>query len=143
VTGKYVEMGSGGSGLGTNVGSAILLFPDHLVGTPSATGATITPLSLSLATLKGANAKDYDGVLVQLTDTFVSVSSMNPDAPDDYGNYVVTDGSNTVRIDDLAYQTRTNVTLNDHLSLVRGAFHKVAGIWTIEPRAATDVAKGN
>lgn len=141
VTGKYVEKGVGGSGLGTNTSSELVLFKDYAVGAPTAVGSAITPLTLTLATLKGSDAKTYDGVLVQLADAAVTVSSMNPDAPDDYGEYVVTDGTSTVRVDGRAYQTRDSIALNDSLTLLRGLFYKKAGIWAIEPRAAADVAK--
>jgi hypothetical protein len=143
LTAKYVEHGTGASGLGTNTGSELILFPDRPMDPPASSGAPIAPVTVTLDTLKGSSGKNYDGVLVQLQDPFVRVSNLNPDLPQDYNEYLVSSssGSATVRIGALAYGSRSGLLLNDKLSTVRGLFHKVAGIWNIEPRDANDIAK--
>lgn len=136
LTGKYIEAGGG-----TNVATEIVLFPDHAIGAPSATGATVEPLMLTLHELK-TNSKKYEGLLVQLADPSVSVLDVNPDAPADYGEYKIGDATDDVRIGTLiGVDTRTGLSANDSLVLVRGMFHKEHGSWHIEPRAADDVSK--
>ena len=83
-----------------------------------------------------ATAEGYEGVLVAVQN--ITVTNPNPDAPNDYGEWVVDDGSGGVRVDDWAsysYQP----ALNDALYLVRGMLNYSFSNFKIEPRGDDDV----
>lgn len=87
------------------------------------TPITITTLSTSgtpyPATLiaTGSVTESLEGVLV--TTDSVTVSDTNPDAPSNFGEFSITDGSGDLRVDDLS-GTPYEPTLNESLTFVRG-----------------------
>ena len=134
VTGKYIELGT------TNLATEVILFPDLTPPMVTASNGSVAPMSMTLHELKN-NAKQYEGLYVQLTDAAATVTNMNPDSPADYGTYKIGVGTDSIQVGNLVFQTRTGLALNDTLTTVRGVLYKDHGIWTLEPRAATDVVK--
>jgi uncharacterized repeat protein (TIGR01451 family) len=101
-----------------------------------ATGTTPYAASV-ISTSSAASGEAYEGVLVEVQD--VTVSNENPDAPADYDEWEVDDGSGPVRVDDMAYDYEP--TLGEAFDLVRGMLNYSFSNFKIEPRDANDIVE--
>ncbi len=115
---------------------AELELTDNSVIEPVSTGATPAITEVSMADLL-ASPEQYEGVLIKLSDASVTVNSLNPDAPSDYKEYTVTDGTNSLRINDTLFDSRTGKTLSQSLTTVQGVLNYFVQ-YKLEPRSAAD-----
>ena len=125
-------------GTAPNTLSELVIKTTSPIPAPVSTGSTPVVLTVTLAELV-ANAELYEGVLVQL-DANVTVNSMNPDTTD-YKEYTVTNGTQTLRVNDLAFFSRPQVSMGATLTTVRGQLNYANGNFKLEPRVATDIVK--
>lgn len=96
------------------------------------------PIPIALA---DANpGEPYEGVLVRIDNVWVS--NENPDAPSDFGEWVVTDGTDTLRVDD-AGDYYYNPVLNDSISYLVGLLEFSFSNWKLEPRISGDIGEVN
>jgi len=79
-------------------------------------------------------AESYEGVLVEINNVTVDNPSLGS------GEWSVTDGVASVRVDDLGYAYTPS--LGDYLSVVRGMLNYSFSNFKIEPRDAADVVPG-
>ncbi len=91
-------------------------------------GNTMDPLVITL----GGDMEMYEGCLVELQDVSVS------EAANDYGEWIVTDGTNTQVVDDAADYFYTPV-VGEVLSSVVGVIDYSYGIYKLLPRLAKDI----
>jgi len=91
-------------------------------------GNTMDPLVITL----GGDMEMYEGCLVELQDVSVS------EAANDYGEWLVTDGTNTQVVDDAADYFYTPV-VGEVLSSVVGVIDYSYGIYKLLPRLAKDI----
>lgn len=84
----------------------------------------------------GAKAETHQGVLIRITD--VTVTSENPDAPQDFQEFEV-DG---LRVDDLLYLVEPRPTIGEEFMVIVGVLHYSFGNTKILPRVASDVLTG-
>ena len=84
----------------------------------------------------GARAADLEATLVRLRD--VTVTSSNPDAPDDFGEFEV-DG---LRVDDLLHAVMPHPTVGSEFAILQGALTFSFGNSKLLPRGPTDVVTG-
>ncbi len=114
---------------GTQLGSVSL----GMVHGPAA--QMITPSIVSIGDLGEA----YEGCLVALES--IHVDSENPDAPGgDYGEWSVSDGTNSVRVDD-KWDYYFYPELQQQLSYLEGVLDHNYGNFKIQPRLARDVVE--
>ena len=114
---------------GTQLGSVSL----GMVHGPAA--QMITPSIVSIGDLGEA----YEGCLVALES--IHVDSENPDAPGgDYGEWSVSDGTNSVRVDD-KWDYYFYPELEQQLSYLEGVLDHNYGYFKIQPRLARDVVE--
>ncbi len=85
----------------------------------------------TVLTTSGCNAEDYEGVLVQTTG---ECDNENPDAPNDWGEWSINDGSGSIRIDDLHYLYEPTLGITYE---VTGPLYYSYGNYKIEPRDST------
>lgn len=85
-------------------------------------------------------AESYEGVLVQVDN--VTVTNENPDAPSDFGEWEVDDGSGGLRVDDLGDYTYAP-TLTDELTFVRGMLDYSFSNFKLQPRDNDDIDGGS
>jgi predicted extracellular nuclease len=86
-----------------------------------------------------ATAESYESVFVEVHD--VTVDNANPDDPNNYYEWTVTDGSGSVRVDDLSGY-RPAPSVGDFFSVIRGMLNYANSNFKIEPRDAGDVVAG-
>ena len=90
------------------------------------------------------SAEAYESVLVEIQN--VVVSDELPDAPSNFGEFSVDDGSGELRVDDLspAFDGNTNLDFKkgDSLTFIRGYLLWAFGDYKIVPRDASDVKFG-
>ncbi len=79
----------------------------------------------------GALAENYEGVFVRIADPVVT--NVNPDAPDDYGEFEVDD---VLRVDDLFFLY--NPVLDESFDHIDGIHHFEFGQFKLEPRSCYD-----
>lgn len=84
----------------------------------------------------GPKASVYQGLLVRLQD--VTVTSSNPDAPNDFQEFEV-DG---VRVDDLLYAVPTRPSVGETFSSITGVLHYSFSNTKLEPRSESDLLAG-
>ncbi len=104
-------------------------------------GAVPAPVTLTAAQLaSGTTAESYEGVLVRVTD--VSVSDVNPDAPSDFDEFMVSglriddaciDGGGTGGLLDNSY------TLGQSFSAITGVHHYSFDNYKLLPRMLSDI----
>jgi hypothetical protein len=123
VTGLYQEY-FGNSEIKITVASAV-----QVVG--SGTVAPTVVFANEIAT-GGAAQEDYEGVLVRVES--VAVSDDNPDAPKDFGEFVV---NGSLRVDDVFFDAQPS--LNDVYSSITGPMFYSYGNAKLEPRSAADL----
>jgi predicted extracellular nuclease len=90
------------------------------------------PAAVILST-NNCNYEDYESVLVQTTGT---CDSENPDAPIDWGEWSINDGTGTIRIDDNGFLFEPVLGTNYQIT---GPTHYKNGAFKIEPRDAADI----
>lgn len=105
---------------------------------PVSTGGVVNVTAVSLADL-AADFEAYEGVLVSLNDASITVTDLNPDAPSDYKEYVIGNGTETVRVNDVLFDTRTGKTLSQALTTRIGVLEYANGNFKLEPRSAADM----
>jgi predicted extracellular nuclease len=100
----------------------------------------LTPAALAAADIAtgGALAEPYEGVLVRIED--VAVTDANPDAPSDFGEFVVTGG---LRVDDTIYRIEPDPVLGDTFQSIAGVLHYSFSNTKLLPRDAADVIPGD
>ncbi len=94
-----------------------------------------TPYAATM-TATGAITESLEGVFV--TTGNVTVSDTNPDTPDDFGEFLITDGSGEVRADDLS-GTAYEPALNEPLTFLRGMVLSSFGNFKIAYRSLGDI----
>ncbi len=86
-------------------------------------------------------AESYESCFVEVRDVTVTVPF--PDAPSNYGEFVVDDGTGGVRVDDIGnFGGQTSDTTfheGDKISILRGILYYTYGNYKIEPRNEGDV----
>ena len=80
----------------------------------------------------------YEGCLIALED--VHVDSENPDDPDDFGEWSISDGNNSVRVDD-KWGYYYYPELDQQLAYLEGVLDHNYGNFKIQPRLARDVVE--
>jgi len=110
----------------------------QLLGTDTVTPTPIAdPCSIATG---GAQAEAYEGVLVQVSE--VSVTSENPDAPDnDYGEFEV---AGCLRVDDLFFEmdaVEINPTLNTEFATLTGPMYYAYDNAKVCPRTGSDLVE--
>ena len=80
----------------------------------------------------------YEGCLIALVD--VHVDSENPDDPDEFGEWSVSDGTNSVRVDD-KWDYYYYPKLDQQLAYLEGVLDHNYGNFKIQPRLARDVVE--
>lgn len=97
------------------------------------------PLVVTIATVN-ATPEPYESVFVSLDDA--EVTSLNPDAPSDFGDYVVTSGANSIRIDESIFDTRPGKTIDACITTLNGVIGFASGSFHLSTRRASDVIQG-
>jgi len=82
--------------------------------------------------------EEYEGCLIALEN--VHVDSENPDDPDDFGEWSVSDGTNSVRVDD-KWDYYYYPKLDQQLAYLEGVLDHNYGNFKIQPRLARDVVE--
>jgi hypothetical protein len=104
----------------------------------TASGAVPAVTTISLADLL-ADAESYESVLVSLDDAAISVDNLNPDAPSDFKEYTITNGAETIRVNDVLFETRTGKVTAQALTTRIGVLEYANNNFKLEPRAAADM----
>ena len=120
-------------------GLSEVAFSDAVDVEPLGTTGTASPAVIAdpcEVTTGGALMEAYEGVLVQIQD--VTVTSENPDDPEDYGEFEV---GGCLRIDDLfmAEDPAMSPLEGDTFSSITGLLHYSWGGSRLCPRTATDL----
>lgn len=88
-------------------------------------------------------AESYEAMLVEVTN--MAVTNAFPDAPSNFGEFMVDDGTGAVRVNDLSLtfdgNTDTSFVVNDSLKMVRGILSFDFYNYKIEPRNLADVVR--
>ena len=106
-------------------------------------GNTFEPVQVTTGEIAtgGANAEAYESVLIKVVN--VTVTDPFPDAPRNYGEFVVDDGTGGVRVDDAMSAFGGNgdssFALNDQIAELRGIHYYSYGNYKILPRDTNDV----
>lgn len=91
-----------------------------------------------------ADAESYEGVLIRVEDP--TVTDPFPDAPSNFGEFAINDGTGEVRVDDLAGAFRGNLdslyTQGMQLDFLQGFHYFSFGNYKIIPRDSTDAPVG-
>ncbi|MCI0514835.1 T9SS type A sorting domain-containing protein [candidate division KSB1 bacterium] len=117
----------------TNVTSAKVLSRGHV----------IEPLLVTTGTLMTGSplAESYENVLVEVRN--LTISDPFPDTPSNFGEFSITDGTGSIRVDDLALTFDGNLdsvyALGDSLAVLRGIQTFSFYNYKIIPRSAADV----
>ena len=91
--------------------------------------------SPEILTTGAVGVEEYEGVLVK---TSGDCTNENPDAPNDYGEWVINDGSDSIRIDDLGYLYEP--TLGNTYEVTGPLYYSYSN-FKIEPRDSTDIVE--
>ena len=106
-------------------------------------GNTVTPMDVQTGQIAtgGADAEAYESCLVRVSN--LTVSNPFPDAPSNFGEFMVNDGSGDLRVDDLAFDFRGNrdstFALNDHIDEIIAVHYYSYGNYKIIPRTKDDI----
>jgi hypothetical protein len=101
----------------------------------------MNPFDPIVITLAEANpGEQYESVLVRIENVWVS--NENPDAPNDFGEWVVTDGTDTLRVDDAGDYYYTPA-LDDTIAYIVGLLNFSFSNWKLEPRISNDIGPVN
>lgn len=100
----------------------------------------VQPTTLEATSLASpSEAERWESMLVRVL--IVDVTDRNPDAPNQYGEFVVED---SVRVDDLLYSLTPRPAELTFFTSISGVLHHSFGSHKIEPRSAADVVgRGN
>ena len=152
--GFFLEMNPGGARRGiyvytgstptVSVGDTVVIEQADVQeynGLTELTNPTITvvgnnyPVPVTTITLANFN-EDYEGVFVKVENVWVA----DPDLG--YGEWLLSDGSNTGRVDDMGSYTYVP-TLDDYLAFVQGPLTYTYGNYKLEPRDDADISVTN
>lgn len=122
LTGTYTEF--------FDVTEVVLISLDTAV--PGAPPAPMTVPALELAN-GSPTAEQWEGVLVRVSG--VTVLDTMPDAPDDFGEWVVTGG---LRVDDMIFALEPRPSVGTSFTAIVGVHHHSFENYKIEPRDAAD-----
>jgi hypothetical protein len=102
----------------------------------------LNPFEPIVVSIADANpGEQYEGVLVRIDS--VSVSSTNADAPNnDFGEWVITDGTDTLRVDD-AGDYYYKPKLDDEVASIVGLLDYSFSDWKLQPRISNDLGAVN
>lgn len=125
--------------VGEYYGLTQLTSPSHAVLSSGNTPYAASVVAVADIATGAATAEGYEGVFVEVHD--VTVDNANPDAPSNYYEWTVTDGSASVRVNDLSGY-RPAPSVGDFFSVVRGMLNYANNNFKIEPRDAGDVVPG-
>lgn len=118
----------------TDVTSAQVLTPGVGVFNP-------VPVTTGEVGTGGANAEAYESVLIQVEN--VTVTNPFPDAPSNFGEFEVDDGSGPVRVDDASDAFRGNqdslFALNDQIGKIIALGYYSFGNYKLIPRDSSDI----
>jgi len=144
--GLYIYTGSGGAKPAMGDELSVTGTVDEYFNMTELTGSSFTvlssgntPYAASIADVgdiatESATAESYESVLVEVNDVTVDGANLG------YGEWSVTDGGASVRVNDLGYVYTPS--LGDFLSTVRGMLNYANSNFKIEPRDAGDVVPG-
>lgn len=126
----------------------------RIANVDSATGAkllssgnVINPIVVTTGeiTTGGANAEAYESVLVKVQN--LTVSNAYPDAPSNFGEFSINDGSGALRVDDLALYFDGNLNnafaLNDHIDAMIAIHYFSFSNYKLLPRSNADIIGHN
>jgi hypothetical protein len=89
----------------------------------------------------GANAEAYEGIFIKTEN--ITVTDPFPDAPSNFGEFTIDDGSGGYRVDDLSSGFRGNLDslfkLNDVYDYIQGMGYYSFGNYKLIPRDSNDV----
>lgn len=95
----------------------------------------------SVSSSNPESAEQYEGVLVEVSD--LTVTDSLPDAPDNYGEFEVDDGTGEVRVDDAGNFSGNSDSIRfhigDHVATIRGVLDYNFNNFKIAPRDSADV----
>ncbi len=105
----------------------------------------VQPIKVTTGTIatNSPTAEGYEAMLVEVSNMVVTNSF--PDAPSNYGEFVVDDGTGGVRVNDLSItfdgNTDSSFVVNDSVKTVRGILSFDFYNYKIEPRNLADVVR--
>jgi hypothetical protein len=108
-------------------------------------GGVVKPIKVTTGMIATGSptAESYEGMLVELSN--LGVTNSFPDAPSNFGEFMVDDGSGAVRVNDLCLtfdgNTDSSFVVNDSLKTVRGILSFDFYNYKIEPRNLADVVR--
>ena len=118
----------------TNVTAASVVTPG--VGVPPA-----APVKTGDIATGGKDAEAYESVLVKVQN--LTVTNPFPDSPRNFGEFMVSDGSGDLRVDDYSIAFRGNLdsafALNDHIDSILAIHYYSYGNYKIIPRDTNDI----
>ncbi|NOX88680.1 MAG: T9SS type A sorting domain-containing protein [Calditrichaeota bacterium] len=122
----------------------------RIVVNDSATGVTllssgnsVTPMDVTTGEIAtgGDNAEAYESCLVRVKN--LTVTNPFPDGANNFGEFMVSDGSGDLRVDDYALHFRGNLdstfALNDHIDEIVAIHYYSYGNYKLIPRSNDDI----
>ncbi len=98
------------------------------------TGSGVVPTPEIVPTGEMAQ-EHWEGVLIRAQ--AITVTNINPDDPDDFGEWQINDGTGTIRVDDCYYSY--DPILNEILAFVQGTLNYSFSNFKLEPRDYLDI----